>query len=208
MNKNQKERPATVAGRDQLLAAGSNMPSRFHLLAVHYGVEKGMSRDMNVATNTEGALLLSLDSELEQREKETRWAILLHSLFSRRVCMTDTQIIDNPVLEKLFRRHWDELESESESAAEVGRPPMIGLLSRRGADIGGVLDLMLTPNARTGLPSYFSRFTEEENRHLRDRLGRASNTDEKREVLFSVDRRFKGHISRATKYFQQNPLAP
>jgi hypothetical protein len=166
-----------------------------------------MASDLQHTSASEGALLLSLDSELKVDDKQVRWAILFHSLFSRRVCVTDTQIIDNPILERFFRKHWHELELERERAEEMKRPPLLGLLSRRGADIGAVLDLMLTANPRTGLPSYFSRLTEQENRDLRDRLGRAANIAEKRGVLFSLEGGLENHIARATSYFQRNPLA-
>jgi len=167
-----------------------------------------MSPDSTSARASEGAFLLSLDSELKQDEGAITRAILVQSLFSRRICLTDSQLIDSPALERFFRQHWLELKSEAETAQELTRPPMLGSLSRRQADIAAVLDLMLTPNPRTGLPTYFSRLTEEQNRDLRNRLAHTTNADDRREVMFSVaGGPSRGHISRATDYFGQNPLA-
>jgi hypothetical protein len=157
---------------------------------------------------SEGKFLLSLDSELKQDEATITRAILLHSLFAKRICLTDSQLIDSPALERFFRRHSADLSAEADVAGRCGRPPMLGSLSRRQSDITAVVDLMLTPNPRTGLPTYFSRLTEEQNQLLRGKIAHVTDSDERREVLFSLaGRGFKGHISQTTDYFRRNPLS-
>jgi len=157
----------------------------------------------------EGAFLLSLDSDLKQEQRIITWAILVQSLFSRRVCLTDTQLIESLALQAFFFTNRKELNEEAELAAEQGRLPMFGALVRQQApDIAAVLDSMLAPNPRTGVPTYLSRLKEEQNIALRERLSRAASTDERREVLYSVaEPPFKAHISRVSHYFQQNRLS-
>jgi hypothetical protein len=156
----------------------------------------------------QGRFLLSLDSELPQSDYAIDSAIRVHSLFSRRVCLSDSQLVDGPALQTFFKRNEAELQEEVEHAAEVGRPPMLGTLSRGGANISAAIDLMLTPNERTGLPTYFSRLTPEQNTQFREAVSGAATTEHRRTEFFKIaGPRFEGHLARATTYFQKNTLA-
>src|SRR5258708_2401431 len=104
--------------------------------------------------NEGGRYLLSLDSELPQDDLTVERAILVHSLFSRRVCASDSQVIDSPAFEPFCRKYEALLHEEVQRAKQLDYPPILGTLSRGGSDVSVALDLMLTPNPRTGLPSY------------------------------------------------------
>jgi hypothetical protein len=157
---------------------------------------------------SQGRFLLSLDSELPQSDFTIDSAIRLYSLFSRRVCLPDSHLIDTPTLQAFFKSHEAELQEEVDQAAEGDRPPMLGTLSRGGADIGAALDLMLTPNERTGLPTYFSRLRPELNARFREAVSGADTTEQRRtEFLKIAGPGLERHLVRTTKYFQKSKLA-
>jgi hypothetical protein len=67
---------------------------------------------------------------------------------------------------------------------------------------------MLTPNERTGLPTYFSRLTPEQNTEFRGAVASAVTTDQRRtEFLRIAGQGLERHLVRATSYFQKNTLA-
>ena len=166
------------------------------------------SQDPAEAETSQGRFLLSLESELLQDNSTIDAAIRLHSLFSRRVCLPDSHLIDSPALETFFEEHEMELQKEVEHAREFGRPPMLGTLSRADADISRALDIMLTPNERTGLPSYFSRLLPEQNDHFRQSIANVHTSEERRASFLEITgNRFTRHLGRATKYFQEHRLS-
>jgi hypothetical protein len=150
--------------------------------------EQSQSSMMTDQSATEGAFLLSLESELKQDPVSIRQAVLVQALFARRVCLTDSQLIDSPALEAFVLDNQGSLNDELDRLPE-SHPPMLGTFSRAGADILGALDVMLTPNVRTGLPTYFSRLEPEQNTALRTHLENVTTQDERRRTYFN----FTGH---------------
>jgi hypothetical protein len=136
-----------------------------------------------IKSETNGAFLLSLDSELKQNRLSVRHSILVEALFSRRVCLNDTYIIDNEALQDFFLTNKQDLLDEVGDAA-ADRPPMLGGCSRKGANIFEVLDVMLAPKEPTGLPTYFTRLGRRGNDDLRRRVNRLRSAGARRSAFF------------------------
>ena len=155
-----------------------------------------------------GVFLLSLESELPQNPVAIEHAIVVQALFARRICLTDTQLIDSPALQAFFASHERDLQDELDCFKDLAYPPIFGTCSRKGADISAALDVMLTPNVRTLLPTYLSRLTPEENARLRAGFASLQTPEHRRQRVFKIaGRPFRTHIERVTAYFEQNPLS-
>lgn len=139
---------------------------------------------MHAPSASEGAFLLSLESELKQDHLSIKHAILVQALFARRVCLTDSQMIDSLALEAFFSDEQQALQREVEWLPGSSSPPMLGSCSRRGADILAALDVMLTPNVRTGLPAYFSRLEPAQNTALRNSFRRLRTPEQRQRAFF------------------------
>lgn len=163
----------------------------------------------NATSAPEGDYLLSLETEFEQNPAFIKSSALLQALISRRICLTDTQIIESSALEDLFMNNDRELMDEIEQT-EQDRPAMFGTCTRKGlgADILAALDLMLEPKPPFDFPAYFTRLSPEKNRSLREEYARLKTTAERRESFFkAAGKRTTLYLNRVGGYFGRHPLA-
>jgi hypothetical protein len=162
------------------------------------------STPKDAASLSEGDYLLSLESELHQDPALIKSSALVQALVSRRVCLTDTQIIDSRALDHLFVDNESALTEEIRQVEDY-RQPMFGTCTRNnlGANLLAALDSMLEPKPPYGFPAYFTCLTSEQNQSLREGYAQLQTTRKRREAFFKfAGKRAELSLQRAGEYFR------
>ena len=148
--------------------------------------------------------LNNLDVELPFNPRLVELSILAQSLFSRQVCLTDSQLIDNVGVRRFFLKNKDSI-LESVQEADLDEVPLLATCGRGAGNCDHSLLALLEPRGERRLPPAFTSFAPQQNAALRK--GYASLSAERRRDRFYrlAGTEFGDYTETANSYFLRCP---
>lgn len=148
-----------------------------------------------------GAYLLSLDPELYPDLECIRQAIVIQSLFVKRICLTDAHLFASASFQDFLKNQFVQLSLEDPDKIPENGYPLFGSCGRSGINIDEGLQRML--NQYIGDPTYLSSVSPNGNASLREKCQKGLPTQVRNETLFDIDNCYARHICRLKQYFSK-----
>src|ERR1051325_698445 len=151
-------------------------------------------------TRVPGAFLYSLESELSAPPDIAEIAILVNGLFSRQICLTESQMFDCAGVEVFFKKH-ERLLEQMVASPRPNELPLLATCGRTGADVQAAIDLWLEPKGGEGLPQYLSKLSPEQNDALREGFRSLRSKGQRRKRFLKIcGAKYYDHLKRVEKY--------
>lgn len=149
------------------------------------------------------AYLYSLEPELFPGDDLVSQAILIASLFTRQVCLTDAQVFVTEGVKNFFRRNEKALLDTVEEPGEI---PPVCIALRENGDVWTSLDLRLAPKGEKALPTYDNSLPPSANAELRHDYRKLKTSHGRRERFFRIaGSSARRHVERLDSYIRRDP---
>ncbi len=149
-----------------------------------------------------GCLITGLEPEIALPYPDLSFLVIFHSLFARRIVLSDSHGLDNANFRRFFAENYDLLEDERYDGTAS---PIFSIAGKKGPKLWNAVDLWLGPKGDRGTPTYLTSLSPRQNNDLARDYGGLTRVGQRREKFIEVaGPTYKKHVERLTAYLNRH----